>query len=67
MNVDRAVMAFAGLMILLSVVLTWAVSPYWLLFTAFIGLNMLQAAFTGFCPAATFFRWFGVKAGCAFQ
>jgi Inner membrane protein YgaP-like, transmembrane domain len=67
MNVDRAVMAFAGLMILLSVLLTWAVSPYWLLFTAFIGLNMLQAAFTGFCPAALIFSKFGVKAGCAFQ
>jgi hypothetical protein len=67
MNVDRAVMAFAGLMILLSVLLTWAVSPYWLLFTAFIGLNMLQASFTGFCPAALIFRKFGVQAGCAFQ
>ena len=67
MNVDRAVMAFAGLMILLSVWLASAVSPWWLLFTAFIGLNMLQAAFTGFCPAATIFRKVGVKAGCAFQ
>ena len=67
MNVDRAVMAFAGLMILLSVVLSWLVSPYWMLFTVFIGLNMLQAAFTGFCPAALIFRLFGVKAGCAFQ
>lgn len=67
MNVDRAVMAFAGLMILLSVVLAYAVSPWWLLFTAFIGLNMLQAAFTGFCPAAMIFRKLGVKAGCAFQ
>ncbi len=67
MNVDRAVFAFAGVMILLSVVLAWAVSPYWLLFTAFIGLNMLQSAFTGFCPAALIFRWVGVKAGCAFQ
>ena len=52
MNVDRAVMAFAGLMILLSVWLAYAVSPWWLLFTGFIGLNMLQSAFTGFCPAA---------------
>ncbi len=67
MNVDRAVMAFAGVMILVSVLLTWLVSPYWMLFTAFIGLNMLQAAFTGFCPAALIFRLFGVKAGCAFQ
>ncbi len=67
MNVDRAVMAFAGLMILLSVWLAYAVSPWWLLFTAFIGLNMLQAAFTGFCPAAMIFRKVGMKAGCAFQ
>ena len=67
MNVDRAVMAFAGLMILLSVWLAYAVSPWWLLFTGFIGLNMLQSAFTGVCPAAMIFHKIGVKAGCAFQ
>jgi hypothetical protein len=66
MNVDRAVMAFAGVMNLLSVVLAVWVSPWWLLFTAFIGLNMLQAAFTGFCPAAMIFRKFGFRAGSAF-
>lgn len=66
MNVDRAVMAFAGVMILLSVVLAVWVSPWWLLFTAFIGLNMLQAAFTGFCPAAMIFRKVGCRAGSAF-
>ncbi|APZ52016.1 YgaP family membrane protein [Salipiger abyssi] len=67
MTLDRAVMAFAGVMILLSVVLTAWVSPYWIWFTVFIGLNMLQAAFTGFCPAAMIFRALGVKAGCAFH
>jgi len=67
MNVDRAVFAFAGVMILLSLVLAWTFSPYWLLFTALIGLNMLQSAFTGFCPAALIFHRFGVKAGSAFQ
>jgi hypothetical protein len=67
MNVDRAVFAFAGVMILLSLLLAWAQSPYWLWFIAFIGLNMLQSAFTGFCPAAMIFRRFGVKAGSAFQ
>jgi hypothetical protein len=67
MNVDRAVLAFAGMMTLLSLALAWYVSPYWLLLTAFVGLNMLQAAFTGFCPAAMIFRRLGVKAGCAFQ
>ena len=67
MNVDRAVMAFAGLMVLTSVVLTVYASPWWLLFTAFVGLNLLQAAFTGFCPAAMIFRRVGLKAGNAFQ
>ena len=52
MNVDRAVLAFAAVMILVSLPLAWYVGPYWLLLTAFVGLNMLQAAFTGFCPAA---------------
>ena len=67
MNVDRAVLAFAGIMILLSLALTLWVSPYWMAFTAFIGLNMLQAAFTGFCPAAMIFRKFGLQSGCAFS
>jgi hypothetical protein len=66
MNVDRAVLAFAGLMLLVSVVLAWLVSPYWLLLSAFVGLNMFQAAFTGFCPAAMVFRKLGLKAGSAF-
>jgi hypothetical protein len=66
MNVDRAVLAVAGAMVLVSVLLTWLVSPYWLLLTAFVGANMMQAAFTGFCPAAKIFAWFGIKSGCAF-
>ncbi len=67
MNLDRAVMGFAGVMILASVLLTWLASPYWLLLTAFVGLNMLQAAITGFCPAAMVFRKLGVRTGCAFS
>lgn len=67
MNLDRAVMAFAGVMILLSLVLTHFVSPWFWLFTAFIGLNLLQAAFTGFCPAAIVFRKLGVSSGCTFK
>ena len=68
MNLDRAVMAFAGVMILISVLLVHFVSPWWLLFTAFIGLNMLQASFTGFCPAAMVFKALGVRGGgCAFK
>lgn len=67
MNLDRAVMAFAGLMTLLSAVLAAFVSPWWLLLTAFVGLNMLQASFTGFCPAAMLFSKLGVASGCAFK
>jgi H+/gluconate symporter-like permease len=67
MNLDRAVMAFAGLMILLSLLLTHFVSPWFWLFTAFIGLNLLQASVTGFCPAAILFRKLGVNSGCAFK
>ena len=67
MNVDRAVLALAGTMILASVALAGIVSPYWLLLTAFVGVNMLQAAFTGFCPAAMLFKRLGLRDGCAFQ
>jgi Protein of unknown function (DUF2892) len=66
-NVDRAVFAFAGSILLISLALTWLVSPYWLLLTAFVGLNMIQAAFTGFCPTAAVFRKLGLKAGPAFE
>lgn len=67
MNLDKAVMRFAGVMLLVSVALTYFHSPYWLLFTTFIGLNLLQASFTGFCPAAIVFGKMGVKSGCAFK
>ncbi|NBR89625.1 MAG: DUF2892 domain-containing protein [Rhodobacteraceae bacterium] len=67
MNLDRATFAFAGVMILLSLALTLWVSQYFMLFTAFIGLNLLQTAFTGFCPAAKVFGLFGIKAGCALK
>lgn len=66
MTVDRAVLAFAGIMVLASAVLTWLVSPWFLLLTAFVGLNMLQSAFTGFCPAAIVFRRLGCQTGVAF-
>ena len=65
-NVDRAVFALAGSLLLISLALAWLVSPYWLLLAAFVGANMLQAAFTGFCPAAMVFRKLGLKAGPAF-
>lgn len=67
MNVDKAVLGFAGLMVLISIVLVVWVSPYWLVFTAFIALNMIQASFTGFCPAATIFKKLGCRAGHAFN
>jgi len=67
MTLDKAVLAFAGMMILLSLALTYFVSPLFWLFTAFIALNMLQAAFTGFCPAAMLFKKLGVQGGCAFK
>lgn len=67
MSIDRAVMTFAGMMILLSLVLSHFHNPYWLLFTAFVGLNLVQASFTGFCPAAMIFKRLGFKAGTAFS
>ena len=67
MTLDRAVLAFAGLMILLSLALTLWVSPLWMWFTAFIAVNMIQAAFTGFCPAAMIFKRLGLRGGCAFR
>jgi hypothetical protein len=67
MSIDRAVMAFAGVMILASLILSQLHSPYWLLFTAFVGLNLVQASFTAFCPAAMIFKRLGCKAGTAFS
>ena len=66
MTIDRAVMAFAGTMILLSLALSQVHSPYWLLFTAFVGANLLQSSFTGFCPAAMVLKRLGVRPGSAF-
>ncbi|MEY9186052.1 hypothetical protein ABIG06_007605 [Bradyrhizobium sp. USDA 326] len=66
MNVDKAVLAFAGFVVLLGLALGTYVNAYWYLLTAFAGLNMLQASFTGFCPAAIVFRKLGLSSGCAF-
>lgn len=67
MNIDKAVLAFAGLVVLAGLVLAHYYSPWWLLLSAFAGANMIQAAFTGFCPAAIIFRKLGLKAGNAFK
>jgi len=66
MTLDRAVLVFAGLVVLTGVTLGYFVSPWWLLLSAFAGANMIQSAFTGFCPAAIVFRKLGVKPGSAF-
>ena len=63
MNLDRAVLAFAGVMVLVSAALTYFVSPTWLLLTCFVGLNLIQSSFTGFCPAAMVFKTLGVPGG----
>ncbi len=67
MNLDRAVFALAGTMTLISALLAALISPWWLLLTGFVGLNLLQSAITGYCPAATILHRFGVASGCAFR
>ena len=67
MTVDRYVLAFAGTLILISLGLSQFHHPAWLWFTAFIGANLLQSAFTGFCPAAMIFKKLGAKSGEAFN
>lgn len=67
MTLDRAVLAFAGFVVLVGVALSLTVDPLWIWLSAFAGANMLQAAFTGFCPAAMIFKKLGVKPGTAFQ
>ncbi len=67
MNVDKTVLSFAGFMVLLSLALGWLVSPWFYVLTALVGLNLLQAGITGFCPAAMLLRRLGVKPGCAFR
>ena len=67
MSIDRIVLAFAGSMITLSLLLAYLFSPWWLLLTLFVGLNELQSAFTGFCPLAIVLRKLGVQPGAAFS
>lgn len=67
MNLDKAVLRFAGVVVLASVLLSIYVHPLWIALTIFAGLNMLQASFTGFCPAAMIFKKLGAKPGNAFQ
>ena len=67
MTIDSAVLAFAGVMNLLGLLLAVIFSPYWLLLCVFVGLNLLQSAFTGFCPPAMLFKKLGMKTGPAFK
>jgi hypothetical protein len=67
MSIDRLIFAIAGAFILLSLVLANIHSENWLWFTAFVGVNMFQAAFTGFCPLAKILKAIGVKPGQAFN
>ena len=66
MSVDRMVFAFAGSFVLIGVLLAWLASPWWLIVPAFVGANMLQSAFTGFCPLAKILKRIEVKPGAAF-
>ncbi len=66
MTIDRVVFAVAGSFILISLLLAHFHSENWLWFTAFVGANLFQSAFTGFCPLAMMLKKLGVKPGCAF-
>ena len=61
MSLERSIMAFAGFMVLLSLALTYFVHPNFVWLTVFVGANLFQSAFTGFCPAGMIMRRFGVK------
>jgi hypothetical protein len=67
MSIDRAVMAFAGAVVLISLLLSQFHNPAWLWLTAFVGANLLQASFTGFCPLAMILKRIGLQPGEAFH
>ena len=67
MTIERWVFAFAGTFILTSLLLAHYVNPHWLWLTAFVGANLLQSSFTGFCPLAFVLRRLGVRPGHAFS
>lgn len=67
MTLDKAILAFAGFMVLFSLTLGLLHSQYWFALTAFVGVNLIQSAFTGFCPAAIVFKRLGLHKGVAFE
>ncbi|MFO7306581.1 MAG: DUF2892 domain-containing protein [Gammaproteobacteria bacterium] len=66
MTIDRMVMRFAGALVLVGLALGWFVNEYWYWLSAFVGFNLFQASFTGFCPLARILKRLGVKPGAAF-
>ena len=66
MSIDRIILAFAGAFILVTLALAHYHSANWLWLTAFVGANLFQSAFTGFCPLATILKKVGSKSGAAF-
>lgn len=66
MSIDRIVLAFAGTVVLASLALGLYVSPNWFWLTAFVGANLFQSSFTGFCPLALILKKLGVRPGAAF-
>jgi hypothetical protein len=67
MSIDRIVLAFAGTMVLTGLGLGYFVHPGWYLLSAFVGANLLQSAFTGFCPLAMLLKKLGASPGVAFS
>lgn len=67
MTIDNAVLSFAGLVVLVGLLLGWQANPYFYLLSAFAGFNLVQAGITGFCPVAMIFKRLGLKPGCAFR
>ncbi|NOZ12784.1 MAG: DUF2892 domain-containing protein [Acidobacteria bacterium] len=61
MTVNQALRAIAGIVVIISVLLGYFVSPYWYILNGFVGLNLLQSAFTNWCPAMVLFRKMGLK------
>lgn len=67
MSIERMVMRFAGAMVIVSIALAYFVSPWWMLLALFVGANLFQSSFTGFCPLARILARFGLRSGCAFE
>jgi len=67
MSIDRVVLLFAGSVVLAASILAYLVSPYWLILSGFVGLNLMQASVTGFCPLAMILKKVGVAPGIAFK